>query len=337
MRRRGTWILAAAALLVAAALPAASPSATSGFAAPDVPQGEGPPLEPIGGVRYLHVNDAENTAGIFTHLSHPLLNGHPEAIVLVTPVWNPLETEGVYNDHPVGVLYDVKAEAWEVYNEDLAIMPEGAGFHVLIVPEGPFATVHLTDKSNVADNYTDLHYPALDLDLNARVFTTHNNVNAAKEEILPYPLGVWYDETPSNWSVFLEAKVFMAAGLSFNIAFGPDGVNEYGHVADGKNTTSNWTVLDHPDLNGNPRAWLLVTHNYSPAPISLAEGGIYVFGNLGVYYEAKSGRWAIYDQAGKGGEIPLGAAFNVLVDPHPSIYIDDFESGGYLNWSDWAP
>lgn len=54
--------------------------------------------------------------------------GDPKAKVLVTQTWN-----GVYNPHPVGVLYDPIAQAWKVFNEDQADMPINARFNVAVI------------------------------------------------------------------------------------------------------------------------------------------------------------------------------------------------------------
>jgi hypothetical protein len=54
--------------------------------------------------------------------------GDPRAKVLVTQRWS-----GVYNPHPVGVVYDPVAQAWKVFNEDQADMPLNARFNVAVV------------------------------------------------------------------------------------------------------------------------------------------------------------------------------------------------------------
>ena len=50
----------------------------------------------------------------------------------VTQNWNPGGGRGVYNDHPVGVFYDKKAQQWAVYNLDGAPMPDGAAFNIAV-------------------------------------------------------------------------------------------------------------------------------------------------------------------------------------------------------------
>jgi hypothetical protein len=81
---------------------------------------------------FVHRAGPADTFGNVTYLDDPLLNGRPDADVSVTPNWNPGGGEGVYNDHPVGALYDEDAGRWFVYNEDGARMPRRAAFNVAV-------------------------------------------------------------------------------------------------------------------------------------------------------------------------------------------------------------
>ena len=81
---------------------------------------------------FIHRAGPADTFGNVTYLDDPLLNGRPDADVSVTPNWNPMGRGGVYNDHPVGVLYDEDAGMWFVYNEDGARMPRRAAFNVAV-------------------------------------------------------------------------------------------------------------------------------------------------------------------------------------------------------------
>ena len=81
---------------------------------------------------FVHRAAPPNTVGNATYLNNPLTNGEPDAEVSVTQNWNPGGGEGVYNDHPVGVLYDEDVDGWFVYNEDGAPIPEGAAFNVAV-------------------------------------------------------------------------------------------------------------------------------------------------------------------------------------------------------------
>ena len=81
---------------------------------------------------FVHRARRANTVGSITYLDDPLTNGEPDAVLSVTQNWNPGGGVGVYNDHPVGVLYDEDVERWAVYNRDDAPMPYGSAFNVAV-------------------------------------------------------------------------------------------------------------------------------------------------------------------------------------------------------------
>jgi hypothetical protein len=72
-----------------------------------------------------------NTAGDYTTIDNPLCNGDPNAILIVTPNYNPGGGSGTYNNHPVGVFYI--GARWAIFNQDLASMLNNAAFNVLVV------------------------------------------------------------------------------------------------------------------------------------------------------------------------------------------------------------
>ncbi len=89
-------------------------------------------LVPPTSERLLHRAELDNTVGNATFLNDPLTDGKANAVVSVTQNWNPGGGAGVYNDHPVGLLYDEDVQKWAVYNRDGAPMPEGAAFNVAV-------------------------------------------------------------------------------------------------------------------------------------------------------------------------------------------------------------
>jgi hypothetical protein len=81
---------------------------------------------------FVHRAGPGDTFGNVTYLDNRSIKGGPDAALSVTQNWNPGGGAGVYNDHPVGVLYDEDVGKWFVYNEDAARMPEGAAFNVAV-------------------------------------------------------------------------------------------------------------------------------------------------------------------------------------------------------------
>jgi hypothetical protein len=81
---------------------------------------------------FVHHADLLNTAGNYTYLDDPLTNGEPDAVLTVTQNWNPGGGGGVYNNHPIGTVYDAKLEKWAIYNRDGTSMPKGAAFNIAV-------------------------------------------------------------------------------------------------------------------------------------------------------------------------------------------------------------
>jgi hypothetical protein len=81
---------------------------------------------------FVHQADRSNTAGNYTYLDSRLTNGQPDAVLQVTQNWNPGGGGGVYNDHPVGTIYDSKLDQWAIINLDGAPLPQGAAFNVAV-------------------------------------------------------------------------------------------------------------------------------------------------------------------------------------------------------------
>lgn len=88
-------------------------------------------------------------------------------------------------------------------------------------------------------------------------------------------------------SVFAQSKMFV-------------------HTATSDNSSGVATMLDHPDLNGNPNATFVFSHFY----------GIYgeptennIDKNLGVWYDGSN--WAIYTE--DQSPMPEGLAFDILI------------------------
>jgi hypothetical protein len=87
---------------------------------------------PQASATFIHHADLLNTAGNYTYLDDPLTNGGPDAVLSVTQNWNPGGGGGVYNNHPVGAVYDAKLKKWAVLNRDGASMPRGAAFNIAV-------------------------------------------------------------------------------------------------------------------------------------------------------------------------------------------------------------
>jgi hypothetical protein len=85
---------------------------------------------------FVHQAVPDNTISNSTYLDNPLINGEPDARLSVTQNWNPGGGRGVYNDHPIDVVYDQDVQKWVIYNQDGTQMPNGAAFNVGVSGNG---------------------------------------------------------------------------------------------------------------------------------------------------------------------------------------------------------
>ncbi len=99
--------------------------------------GAGIALELNGGIRvdntaankpvFIHVAAATNISGNSTSITYPTPTASD--IVIVTPNWS--AGSSVYNNHPIGVYF--VGGKWAIFNQDLAAMPAGTAFNVMVV------------------------------------------------------------------------------------------------------------------------------------------------------------------------------------------------------------
>jgi len=269
-------------------------------------------IPPTDSAAFTHVATAANSTLHYTLIDHPLLNGNPDAIFLVTQHWNPMGSPGTYNDHHIGVWYDYGTGKWAILNQDEVDMPEGAAFNVYVPPIGANAFTHVTTLDNVLGNVTYIDHPESNGEPNAICLLTPNrNPAGLSGTYNDQATGVWYSSVQQKASIFnQDTSVDMPLGAAFNVLLPDDDTIAFIHTTEVGNTEENVTFLDHPSLNGNPHALVFVTHNWNPGGGS----GVYNDQALGVYYDDDVGyeMWGIFNQD-PVTDMPLGAYFNVLV------------------------
>jgi hypothetical protein len=78
---------------------------------------------------YVHTATAGNSVNNYTDLDNVAFNGHPNAMLFVTPNWNPAGGSGVYDNHNIGVWYH--NGHWSVFHQDQTPIPAGAAFNIM--------------------------------------------------------------------------------------------------------------------------------------------------------------------------------------------------------------
>ncbi len=257
---------------------------------------------------FVHTATSANSNSNVTNIDHPLSNNDPNAIVFVTPNWNPGGGDGTYNNHNIGVWYNSVQQKWSVFNQDIATMPNNAAFNVLIPHPDTSVFVHKATTANTSGHITTIDYPLTNNKPNAIILVTSNwNPGDFGGTYNDHPIGVYY--TGGKWKIFNQDLAAMPSGAAFNVIVPRPGPGEavFVHQASAANTSLHVTFIDHPLTNGNPTALVLVTPNYNPG----GSGGTYNNHPIGVYYETSNGKWAIFNQ--DFGSMLNGAAFNVYV------------------------
>ena len=259
------------------------------------------------GVQFVQVATADNITGSATIVDHPLINNDPTAVIIATPNWNPGGVGGTSNNHPIAVTYFITK--WLIVNQDASVMPGYAAFNVLVPKAGPNAFVHTATATNTFLNYTLIDNPLTNGKPNAKILVTPKDTANSR------PVGVWYNGT--KWSIFNQDGASMPVGVSFHVFVIPETyAGAFVHQATAANISGNYTVIDHPLINGNPNAIVFVTQNWNPGNV----GGTYNNHNIGIWYSSSQQKWAIFNQ--DLAAMPVDAAFNVLVQvPQSDVFV----------------
>jgi len=271
-----------------------------------------------GGAHFVYVSES---GGTLTDLIHPLIDDQPNAIFHVTQNWNPPGTPGTYNDHVIGIQFNVDLGWWAIYNQDISGQLLGAGFNIWIPPAGASSFVHTANAGNITNNWTVIDSPLTNNNPDAILRVTQNsNPGGGAVVMNDHVIGVWY--TGSRWAIFNQDLVAMPVDASFNVSVLPDDPTVFVHTATAGNIIGNWTIIDHPLTNNNPNAIVSITQNWNPG----GTGEIYNDHVVGVWYHDGLEKWAIFNQ--DGITMPTGASFNVSSPARESaLFVHSADAG----------
>jgi len=275
----------------------------------DIPALNIPPASSLG-VQFVHVATAANINAHTTLIDHPLTNGNPNAIIIVTENRTPGGVGGATDLGHIGVFYN--GGQWGIYHENLAAMPLGTAFNVIIPTAG---TGVFVQTANASANSTIIDNPLTNDNPNAIVFVTPNfnpgNVGGTNAN---FPISVLYNNILNKWVIFDQNGGAMSVNTAFNVFVLTAGTGVFVHQAIAGNTSANSTTIDNPLTNGHPNAIVFVTPNFNPGGV----GGTLNEHHIALFYNGS--KWEIYNQDAVA--IPVNAAFNVLVlVPSSDIFV----------------
>lgn len=176
-------------------------------------------------------------------------------------------------------------------------------FLTFITAQSQRSFIHYSADPNLDGNTTQIDNALINANPLEKIQITKNwNPNGTSyADYNNHETGLWYNGL-SQWTVYNDDLNSMVGNLAFNIFIPGETADSYVHLSDAATIISNWTVLDHPALNGNPNALLFVTQN-------LSAFAVYDESPLGVWYNGS--RWSVFNQ--DLSAMPENIAFNVYV------------------------
>lgn len=100
---------------------------------------------------FVHRATEGNSRGDYTYLSEPRIDGNPNAVILAEPSGGGVSSGDATYDHNVGVWFEPGKKRWAIFNQDLAAVPPGAAFEV-VVPPADQRFVHRSALLNIVDH-----------------------------------------------------------------------------------------------------------------------------------------------------------------------------------------
>ncbi len=174
---------------------------------------------------FVQTATPSNTGGgDFTTINSKLTNGKPKAQIIITPNYDPGGTNGALDDHTIGLFYE--SNKWSVFNEDLAGMPLGVHFNVMIgatKSNGGQMVLQTATNSNISGDSTIIVNPQSTGNPNAVLFDTPNwNPGGSGGTSDTAATGVLYYLSPTDdAAVFNEDGSTIALNAAFNVLIFP--------------------------------------------------------------------------------------------------------------------
>lgn len=170
---------------------------------------------------FVQTATSGNSNGDSTFINSALTNGLPATRLMVTQVWNPGGSGGVYNNHAIGVWYDTGNSRWAIFQEDRTGMTAGASFNVMVGTKksgGGASALQTATTANIGGDSTFISNAKTTGNPNAVVFETPNwNPGGAGGTYDAPPTGVWWADSIGQAAVFNQDESSMPLNAAFNL------------------------------------------------------------------------------------------------------------------------
>jgi hypothetical protein len=168
---------------------------------------------------FTHTATDANSRGDYTYISHPAIDGDPDAVVLVAEGTDRGNARNASYDHNIGVWYEsINERKWAIFNQDRAAIPAGSTFEV-IIPQASETLVHYARLGNTVGNRTYLNNPLIIGEPDALLTVTQNwNPGGGRGVYNDHPTDVLYEADIRKWAIYNRDGAPMPDGAAFNIA-----------------------------------------------------------------------------------------------------------------------
>ncbi len=256
--------------------------------------------------RVLPSNSSSNWSRLTRHLTE-----EPAQRVFIHPRTLPGGPD--HPDRNLGVFFT--SGSWAVFYENQASAPPSPlEFSVFTPAAGDTMFLH-THHSGAQPTFkrSYIDHPSLNGSPDVLLFLTHNwtaGGGTYNNQFSP----VTYDPSSSKWFIhgYIPSDEFtdVPDGATWNVLVVP-AVDEttFRHTATTGNTTGPSTTLDHPHLNGNPSALVLVTNQWPTDFVGAT------FSMMQPTYDDSLGRWKLTTT--RNVSIQTGSVFHIKVSPAP--------------------
>lgn len=265
------------------------------------------------------VATAANISGNWFVLEHPSTDGQPLARVFATPNFS---LGNIAHDKPFGVWWISASTRFGIFNQDLANMPVGAGYNVMVpAPSTPPGAGPPRDGNEFLARAPG-GSPSFLLDdssVNGRpdaVIVLTQNFNPQNPPLAP---GAYNDHVPTlqifaddRWRIANADGATIPANAAFNVYAQPPSPSAF------TLRPSVSPVIAHPLLDGTPCARIQATPVFADANA-----------RWDLFYDTSSARWVIFRTA--PGAWPAATRFNIVFSPRQvhecagTVFGDGFE------------
>jgi hypothetical protein len=267
---------------------------------------------------FIWTPSSSNVAVFYSMINNGATNGQPNALLFVTPAYNPGGICGCATDPaPVGVIWAPGAGQWAILNEDLSPMAVGVSFNVPVVekPSAQAFSVTATTQNIFANGMT-INNSVINGNGSSLLQVTQSMPDGIGSVPNGHPIGVVYGlGTKGNlWDIQNLDNATMPTGAKFNVLVGSKPSNGGRAVlltGTSTNTFGSDTFISNAETTGNPNTVVFITESADPS-LHFGSGDVAQVGLL--YDTSPRDVAAVFNE--NGSAMPTSTHyFNLLIFP----------------------